>query len=109
MIIQKYNLQMTPLKSIVQVNVSQYDNNLRQIIFNLLDGEDEYEIETGASAIVIINNIEYEGTIEDNTVSFVVTSDMTQVKGKYRGEVRIVNNGQIGSANFNFRVSETPN
>lgn len=100
MITQRYKLSLETDQVFPVVSVSQYDHNMRTIVFSF---EIAYSI---TSAIIKIGSNTINGTITDNLVSFVVTSDLTENEGRTMSEVVI--NGGIGSVNFIFEVEKTP-
>lgn len=102
MIVQTYDLDVTPNRVRPFVYVSQFDQ-ARQIVFNMYDGDEEYN---PASASVVIGEEEIEATVSGNTVTFNVPEDLTQVAQLYEGEVRT--GDVMGSCNFRFKVDSTP-
>ena len=102
MITQTYNLNMIPDKVLPVINVSQYDDSSRTIIFNLFDGEDSY---TPTSAKIKIGSVEINGTISGNSVSFLLPTSLTQNSGEVIGELIDVD---MGSLNFILNVDSTP-
>ena len=102
MITQTYNLNMIPDKVFPIINVSQYDDSSRTIIFNLFDGKDSY---TPTSVKVKIGSTEINGTISGNSVSFLLPNTLTQNSGEVIGELVDVN---MGSLNFILNVDSTP-
>ena len=105
MIINTYNLNMIPDRVLPLVMVSQYDTS-RCIVFNLFDGESEYQ---PTSAKVLIGTNQYEGTVNGNTVTFNVPSELTQTAQYLFGEIVATDsNGKMGSLNFKFKVDSTP-
>lgn len=106
MITQTYKLNMIPFGVLPLVNVSQYDNGARTIVFNLYNGEEEY---TPTDVTITLGDKTVNGTIDGSSVSFVVTHDLTQESGIFLGEITDSNNnGIISSCNFKFRVDSTP-
>ena len=105
MIVNTYNLNMIPDRVLPLVMVSQYDTS-RCIVFNLFDGESEYQ---PTSAKVLIGTNQYEGTVSGNTVTFNVPSALTQTAQYLFGEIVATDsNGKMGSLNFKFKVDSTP-
>lgn len=102
MITQTYNLNMIPDKVLPIINVSQYDDSSRTIIFNLFDGEDSY---TPTSVKVKIGSVDISGTISGNSVSFLLPTSLTQNSGEVIGELIDVD---MGSLNFILNVDSTP-
>ena len=102
MITQSYNLNMIPDKVLPVINVSQYDDSSRTIIFNLFDGADSY---TPTSVKVKIGSVEINGTISGNSVSFLLPNTLTQNSGEVIGELIDVD---MGSLNFILNVDSTP-
>lgn len=105
MIVNTYNLNMIPDRVLPLVMVSQYDTS-RCIVFNLFDGENEYQ---PTSAKVLIGTNQYDGTVSGNTVTFNVPSALTQTAQYLFGEIVATDsNGKMGSLNFKFKVDSTP-
>lgn len=95
MINQYYRIGFDTQRVRPKVIVSQYDDGLRKINFEL--------DRTPASATVKIGEQNITTILEDNIVSFIVTSELS-VLGEYEGE--IVCDG-VGTLNFDFIVEET--
>ena len=105
MITNTYNLNMIPDRVLPLVMVSQYDSS-RRIVFNLFDGESEYQ---PTSAKVLIGTNQYEGQVSGNTVTFNVPSALTQTAQYLFGEIVATDsNGKMSSLNFKFKVDSTP-
>ena len=105
MIVNTYNLNMIPDRVLPLVMVSQYDTS-RCIVFNLYDGENEYQ---PTSAKILIGTNQYDGTVSGNTVTFNVPSALTQTAQYLFGEIVATDsNGKISSLNFKFKVDSTP-
>ena len=105
MITNYYNLNMIPDRVLPLVMVSQYDSS-RRIVFNLYDGENEYQ---PTSAKVLIGTNQYEGQVNGNQVTFNVPSELTQTAQYLFGEIVATDsNGKMGSLNFKFKVDSTP-
>ena len=105
MIVNAYNLNMIPDRVLPLVMVSQYDTS-RCIVFNLYDGESEYQ---PTSAKVLIGTNQYDGQVNGNQVTFNVPSELTQTAQYLFGEIVATDsNGKIGSLNFKFKVDSTP-
>ena len=105
MIVNTYNLNMIPDRVLPLVMVSQYDTS-RCIVFNLYDGESEYQ---PTSAKVLIGTNQYEGQVSGNTVTFNVPSALTQTAQYLFGEIVATDsNGKMSSLNFKFKVDSTP-
>jgi len=105
MIVNTYNLNMIPDRVLPLVMVSQYDS-ARRIVFNLYDGESEYQ---PTSAKVLIGTNQYDGTVSGNQVTFNVPSELTQTAQYLFGEIVATDsNGKMGSLNFKFKVDSTP-
>lgn len=82
------------------VYVSQYDDGLRIIEFELYNNEEPYE---PSEAEIRIGDETITPTIDGNKVSFPVTLSLSQNYGEYEGEVRC----RMGTQNFNFIVDKT--
>lgn len=105
MIVNTYNLNMIPDRVLPLVMVSQYDTS-RCIVFNLYDGENEYQ---PTSAKVLIGTNQYDGQVSGNTVTFNVPSALTQTAQYLFGEIVATDsNGKMSSLNFKFKVDSTP-
>lgn len=105
MITNYYNLNMIPDRVLPLVMVSQYDSS-RRIVFNLYDGESEYQ---PSSAKVLIGTNQYDGTVSGNQVTFNVPSTLTQEAQNLFGEIVATDsNGKMSSLNFKFKVDSTP-
>ena len=105
MIVNTYSLNMIPDRVLPLVMVSQYDTS-RCIVFNLFDGENEYQ---PTSAKVLIGTNQYEGQVNGNQVTFNVPSELTQTAQYLFGEIVATDsNGKMGSLNFKFKVDSTP-
>lgn len=105
MIVNTYNLNMIPDRVLPLVMVSQYDSS-RCIVFNLFDGENEYQ---PTSAKVLIGTNQYDGTVSGNQVTFNVPSSLTQNAQYLFGEIVATDsNGKMSSLNFKFKVDSTP-
>ena len=105
MITNYYNLNMIPDRVLPLVMVSQYDSS-RTIVFNLYDGENEYQ---PTSAKILIGTNQYDGTVSGNTVTFNVPSALTQTAQYLFGEIVATDsNGKMSSLNFKYKVDSTP-
>lgn len=105
MIVNTYNLNMIPDRVLPLVMVSQYDTS-RCIVFNLFDGENEYQ---PTSAKVLIGTNQYDGQVSGNQVTFNVPSSLTQTAQYLFGEIVATDsNGSMNSLNFKFKVDSTP-
>ena len=105
MINQIYNLNINPDKVSPIVRVSQYDYNSRNIQFVIYEDDELYDI-SGMTATIKIGENTYQGTIENNIVSFVFND--TDYATKTMGEVVLSNNGTMATLNFYLIVEETP-
>ena len=113
MITQRYNLNLIPDKVPVQVNCSQYDSLSRTIEFTIYDGTVLFEIPSGSTVTVRgtksdNTGFEYPCTFDGSVVSFDIQAQMTIYSGRVPCEIRFVNNGIIGTCNFNLYVEPTP-
>lgn len=105
MIVNTYSLNMIPDRVLPLVMISQYDSS-RRIVFNLCDGENEYQ---PTSAKVLIGTNQYDGEVNGNQVTFNVPSALTQTAQYLFGEIVATDsNGKMGSLNFKFKVDSTP-
>lgn len=113
MITQRYNLNLIPDKVPVQVNCSQYDSLSRTIEFTIYDGTVLFEIPSGSTVTVRgtksdNTGFEYPCTFDGSVVSFDIQAQMTIFSGRVPCEIRFVNDGIIGTCNFNLYVEPTP-
>lgn len=112
MITQKYNLNLIPDKVPVIVNCSQYDSLSRTIEMTIYDGSTLYSIPSGTTVTVRgtksdNTGFEYPCTFNGSVVSFDIQDQMTIFAGKVPCEIRLTNNGIIGTCNFLLNVEET--
>ena len=105
MINQIYNLNINPDKVSPIVRVSQYDYNSRNIQFVIYEDDELYDI-SGMTAQIKVGENTYQGTIENNIVSFIFND--TDYATKTLGEVVLSNNGTMATLNFYLVVEETP-
>ena len=105
MINQIYNLNINPDKVSPIVRVSQYDYNSRNIQFVIYEDDELYDISGMVAQIKVGENI-YQGTIENNIVSFIFND--TEYATKALGEVVLSNDGIMATLNFYLVVEETP-
>lgn len=113
MITQRYNLNLIPDKVPVVVNCSQFDSLSRTIEFTIYNGSLLYEIPSGTTATVRgtksdNTGFEYPCTIDGSVVSFDIQDQMTIFNGKVPCEVRLTNDGILGTCNFYLNVEPTP-
>lgn len=113
MITQRYNLNLIPDKVPVVVNCSQYDSLSRTIEFTIYNGSLLYEIPNGTTATVRgtktdNTGFEYPCTVDGSVVSFDIQDQMTIFNGKVPCEVRLTNDGILGTCNFYLNVEPTP-
>lgn len=112
MITQTYNLNLIPDKVPVSVDCSQYDSLSRTIVFNIYDGTVLKDL-TGATATVRgtksdNTGFEYPCTVNDSQVSFDIQDQMTIFSGRVPCEIRLIDNGILGTCNFVLNVEPTP-
>ena len=105
MINQIYNLNINPDKVSPIVRVSQYDYNSRNIQFVIYEDDELYDL-SGMTAQIKVGENTYQGTIENNIVSFIFND--TDYATKTLGEVVLSNNGTMATLNFYLVVEETP-
>lgn len=114
MIIQKYNLNLIPDKVPVVVNVSQYDENSRTIVFELYYESVLYPIPSGYTVTVRgekpdKTGFEYPCTYDGAKVQFVIQEQQTIINGNVPCEIRIANGNEIlGTCNFILAVEKAP-
>lgn len=109
MIQQKYVLNMVPGGSPVRVNVSQYDEDSRELVFGLYSGSGSgpaFTVPDGA--VVTCDGTKPDGkgfsvlaAHDGDTVTVTVTKQMTAVSGETRCQLTVNKDGAVlGSANF---------
>ncbi|MEE8806905.1 MAG: BppU family phage baseplate upper protein [Lactimicrobium sp.] len=111
---QTVKLDMTPGCLQSAVSVSQYDDGLRSIDFELYKDGAVYNIPSGAT--VTINGHKPDGnvysvpcTYSGNVVTVTFTKQMTAVDGFSAAEISIVSGStRLGSANFKVIVEKSP-
>ena len=113
---QIVKLDMTPGSGYLQrgVSVSQYDDGLRSIDFELYKDGAAYNIPSGAT--VTINGHKPDGnvysvpcTYSGNIVTVTFTKQMTAVAGSNVAEISIVSGSmRLGSENFKVIVEKSP-
>lgn len=108
-----FNLNITPGNAIPQrVQLSQYDNIMPTMVVSLYDGHEKFMIPSGSVVFVAGTKkdgkgFEYECTYSGNTVTVVITEQMTAFAGDVVCEI-IVANGEErkGTANFILAVEK---
>ena len=115
MITQQYKLNIIPsFNGPVVVKCSQYDKDSRSIEFSLFDGANPFVLDSNYTITVRGTKkdgtaFEYDCSIEDGKVVFLLNQQMTLFDGKYPCELRIINNTEIlGSSNFTLFVEKSP-
>lgn len=111
---QTVKLDMTPGCLQSAVSVSQYDDGLRSIDFELYKDGAAYNIPSGAT--VTINGHKPDGnvysvpcTYSGNKVTVTFTKQMTAVDGFNTAEISIISGStRLGSANFKVIVEKSP-
>ena len=111
---QTVKLNMTPGYLQSAVSVSQYDDGLRSIDFELYKDGAAYNIPSGAT--VTINGHKPDGnvysvpcTYSGNVVTVTFTKQMTAVDGFSDAEISIISGStRLGSANFKVIVEKSP-
>ena len=115
MITQRTRLDMRPGGIAPVVHVSQYDNDINALIFDLYYGTSVWNVPSGAS--VLINGLKPDDhgfsyasvSASGNSVTCNLTTQMTAVAGEVMCELRVRNGAGtqiIGSANFILDVEE---
>ena len=109
----KVNLVPKP-RDIPEINVSQYDKELRTLIFDVYNGEALFEIPENCTVTIRgtkpdNTGFEYETEYSDFRVEVDVKDQMTACSGKVECELRIVdeNLGILGTANFRINVKRS--
>lgn len=111
---QKVKINLIPGQVSPIVHASQYDIN-RPITLEVYNGSSPYEF--NASDVVVITGhkpdatvFAYNATFSKNLVSFKTTLQMLIVAGNVECELRVFdsNGGDIGTANFTFKVEKGP-
>lgn len=105
MITQRHKLNTIPDRVLPLVIVSQYDES-RRIYFDLYENDDVFT--PSGTVTVTIGTTQINATIDGTSVYFDVPTSLTQTATSYIGEVVIVNDGQLGTCNFRFKVDSTP-
>ena len=100
----RYKLNLITDRVLPLVMVSQFDT-ARTVEFELYDGDEKF---VPRNATILIGTNQYEGTISNEVVSFTVPSSLTQTAQNLFGEIVIVDEGRIGTLNFQFVVDSTP-
>lgn len=112
MITQEYNLNLIPDKVPVSVDCSQYDSLSRTIVFNIYDGTVLKDVSEATATVRGTKQdntgFEYSCTVNGSTVSFDIQDQMTIFSGKVPCEIRLINNGILGTCNFILNVEPTP-
>lgn len=105
MVTQKHKLNTIPGRVMPTVFVSQFDET-RRIYFDLYQGDDAFT--PSGTVKAIIGTTQINGTIDGTSVYFDIPRSLTQKATSLFGEVVIVDNGILGTCNFQFIVEGTP-
>lgn len=112
MITQTYNLNLIPDKVPVSVDCSQYDSLSRTIVFNIYDGTVLKDVSEATATVRGTKQdntgFEYPCTVNGSQVSFDIQDQMTIFSGRVPCEIRLVDNGILGTCNFILNVEPTP-
>ena len=108
MITQAINLNLIPGQVLPRVNVSQYDSGTRTLRMTLFNGEQIFNVPSGASGYIQgtkpdKTGFQYAATVTagSNIVTIDITQQMTAVKGEVVCELVLANGGdRIATVNF---------
>lgn len=113
---QTFNVHLVPDAIKPKAYVSQYDKQLRQLVFNLINVNDYYTIPSGTLVSFIGSkpdrtSFSYACTWSGHTVTVNVTDQMTAVPGIVNAQLRFTNSSGsqiISSINVEIAVEESP-
>ena len=108
MITQAINLNLIPGQVLPRVNVSQYDSGTRTLQMTLFNGEQIFNVPSGASGFIQgtkpdRTGFQYAATVTagSNIVTIDITQQMTAVKGEVVCELVLANDDdRIATVNF---------
>lgn len=108
MITQAINLNLIPGQVLPRVNVSQYDSGTRTLQMTLFNGEQIFNVPSGASGFIQgtkpdRTGFQYAATVTagSNIVTIDITEQMTAVKGEVVCELVLANDDdRIATVNF---------
>ena len=110
MITQSINLNLIPGGVLPRINVSQYDQGTRTLVFNLFNGATSFTV-TGLTVYIVgtkkdNTGFEYACTISGTSqVTCDITDQMTAFAGEVTCEIRILDGtDQLGTCNFILNV-----
>ena len=114
MITQAINLNLIPGQVLPRVNVSQYDSGTRTLRMTLFNGEQIFNVPSGASGYIQgtkpdRTGFQYAATVTagSNIVTIDITQQMTAVKGEVVCEL-VLANGSDRIATVNFIIYVEP-
>lgn len=114
MITQAINLNLIPGQVLPRVNVSQYDSGTRTLRMTLFNGEQIFNVPSGASGYIQgtkpdRTGFQYAATVTagSNIVTIDITQQMTAVKGEVVCEL-VLANGDDRIATVNFIIYVEP-
>ena len=113
MITQTYDINLIPSSLVTLVRCSQYDTDLRTLVFNLYDDETlfdatGYTVRLGGTKPDKTGFL-YDMTVNGSQVSLVITEQMTAVAGPTVCEITVYdsNDGRVSTVNFILQVERS--
>jgi len=113
MITQTYDINLIPSSLVTLVRCSQYDTDLRTLVFNLYDDETlfdatGYTVRLGGTKPDKTGFL-YDMTVNGSQVSLVITEQMTAVAGPTVCEITVYdsNGGRVSTVNFILQVERS--
>lgn len=113
MITQTYNIDLIPSSLVTLVRASQYDTNLRTLVFNLYDDgtlfdATGYTVKLGGTKPDKTGFL-YDMTVSGSQASIIISEQMTAVSGPVVCEITVYdgNGGQVSTVNFILQVERS--
>lgn len=108
----KVNLVPKALREVPTIDISQYDEELRTLTFVVYNGETLFEIPDGSTVTLRgtkpdNTGFEYECVYNGSIVTLDVKDQISVCAGRVICELRIVNEGILGTANVNIQVKRS--
>lgn len=108
----KVNLVPKALREVPTIDISQYDEELRTLSFMVYNGEALFEIPDGSTVTLRgtkpdNTGFEYECVYNGSIVTLDVKDQISVCAGRVICELRIVNDGILGTANVNIQVKRS--
>ena len=108
----KVNLVPKALREVPTIDISQYDEELRTLSFMVYNGETLFDIPNGSTVTLRgtkpdNTGFEYECSYNGSIVTLDVKDQISVVAGRVICELRIVNEGILGTANVNIQVKRS--